>query len=465
MDTGKSKEDCFEKGNNDSEIIHEREVAVSFSSKLLTLVSGAGRGFAVGYSFKVAMAVAYDLLRREISPEATMVALKRGTHMSLQSLFNFLKQGQLTEGEGKETGEAKTVWRYRRPPDDNILNAIAGFVAGASMLILPEDERFGASLYCITRALADWLTYAMERNRSDMQSFLPENIDIAGLGFVLANGPILMAYFFDSWAMDQAYFRWIQWMGRMPKYTPSLWAGITDAMGRKLEGEPSPFVPVPMDHETIPEYLVKTWMRGFRRGIKVYFRVHIVASLLRIGKAARQPWGFAKEKILNLLTSAAFLTTYQFNGKSVAILVRSLFGRRMTHLDGLLAGFVAGLSIFIEHPRRRKELTLYCIPRAYQVLLNLFLKARGNEMIKRAIMRHRILLNILCFQFSLAIWLYLFNEKTFNGMNGLNHGVLTAVFGSRFGEEKEKGSLFRRKKQGKIETQVQPLSPEGKSTT
>jgi len=89
----------------------------------------------------------------------------------------------------------------------------------------------------------------------------------------------------------------------------------------------------------------------------------------------------------------------------------------------------SGLSLLVEHPRRRSELTLYVLPRALETSFNYIRKfhSRRNGRLAKAMP----IVATVSFQMSIALWMYIQAVPEWDRLNHLNKNALKAVFGSR----------------------------------
>ena len=98
-------------------------------------------------------------------------------------------------------------------------------------------------------------------------------------------------------------------------------------------------------------------------------------------------------------------------------------------IEGILGGFAAGLSLIIEHQNRRPELTLYCLPRASELILKSINKSKYPKLMGILYCKY---LRVLVIQISIAIWMTVLNIKNgINIANTLNVTVLKIIFGSK----------------------------------
>lgn len=302
-------------------------------------------------------------------------------------------------------------------------NMIAGFVSGISIILDDPARRSSIALYCVVRALADLYQNLKSTN---MIQKIPHG---SALTFTAAQVPIMFAYVKSPTLLNKAYLAWISRMGRINDVMVrnTMCSRISGSMNR-LPGEewrPCGFHADP----NCLRYNITDWFLGLGRASRIYMPVHLLPTLLfNPGKVAQNPGAFVKRVVQNVARSSIFLTTYQANVKMTHCFVRNAI-KDDPVWTALLSGITAGLSIFIEHPRRRTELTLYVLPRALEASFNYVLKyhGRGSKLLRGSIP----VVSVIGFQSAMAIWMYAQANPKWEKMNGLNRSGLKAVFGSR----------------------------------
>jgi len=95
----------------------------------------------------------------------------------------------------------------------------------------------------------------------------------------------------------------------------------------------------------------------------------------------------------------------------------------------VVGGFFSGLSLFVEHSKRRIELVLYCVPRALEIVMRLI---RKDKFPKLYSLLRKPWLPILSFQIAIALWMTVLGSVGGDlAANSLNVTVLRVVFGSK----------------------------------
>ena len=120
------------------------------------------------------------------------------------------------------------------------------------------------------------------------------------------------------------------------------------------------------------------WVLGFVDALKIYAPVHLAPQLLfHGGRLVTDPQSFLSHVALGAARSSAFLATFIASIYATVCLSRShsplqILGVSQQAIDGglctALGCATCGLSILIENKRRRREMALYCAPRALYVL-------------------------------------------------------------------------------------------------
>jgi len=231
--------------------------------------------------------------------------------------------------------------------------------------------------------------------------------------------------------MDRKYYKWICNMGNLPDTTiQKVFRSAKDSnlMYRQID---EPFVACsPTFHEETSCFIhnSKDWFAGLFRAARIYIPVHFLPMLLFTPKLVmNNPLLYLYRKGLNTIRSSLFLTTYQVNMKYTICTIRNLIKDDPWWI-GIIGGFFAGLSILIEHPRRRIELLLYVMPRALEILMRLVPKEKVYWIWK--ILRLK-LTPVIVFQISIAIWMTLMSTRGgIKSANHLNMTVLSVIFGS-----------------------------------
>lgn len=379
------------------------------------IYKGLFRSFAAGYAFKAFLTFLAALASGRLGKK----------HYTLKKIF----WGQDALRFGQFIGVMSFIYkailcslrRYFKRNDPRF-NAIAGFISGLSILLDDPSRRTNVALYCFVRALADLYNNLTYFNIPNGNIYLFSIIQI----------PVIYSFIKSPGLLSPSYYRWIQKMGNINKEKMRLTtcSRIVDSMHR-LPGEkwePCLF------HDHTPSctiYNTKDWFLGLGRAARIYMPVHFLPTLLfSPAKIFNNPTKFFKQKLLNVLRSAIFLTTYQTNVKSTHCIVRNII-KDDPSATSALAGFMGGLSILLEHPRRRTELTLYVLPRALEACFNYMTKYHGTETAGRLVAKGVPIASVVAFQAAIAIWVTIKAKKEWGKLNSLNKNGLKAVFGSK----------------------------------
>eukprot|EP01084_Bolivina_argentea_P259777 438471_1 len=296
---------------------------------------------------------------------------------------------------------------------------IAGFLCGLCILLDNTKRRNTVALYCIVRALSDFVRLCIHYKK------IPQikHFDVAI--FTVTNIIITNGIFRYPKCMDPRYYKWFKNIGNIPEKQIQF---LRDMEGHK------PFISCPhplWHHDMDPScvrYTFKYSFRLFTRAIIMYIPVHCLPMVLFTPKKIiENPMQFIQRKSTNTIISALFVAVYGFNLRYSICGIRELFKRDPKWL-GLFAGCVSGLSIFIENSKRRPELMLYCIPRAMECCMRRVDINKFPNVYK--LLRSNVLPTIT-FQIAVALWMTIMNvPKGVKISNSINMTILKIIFGT-----------------------------------
>lgn len=367
---------------------------------------GVARGFLVGYGLRAAFALATTAFSQRMlkSPLRVLVAallsrraLRFGVMLGLVGFVYRNLQCLLCKLVG-------------RPSKRN--SAVAAFVAGLAVLAETPEQRKTLGGFLFVRA-----AFEAVRTLSFYGYVTPRTYALPVL-FGVCNVPIMHAYLRESHALNRGYNRWIHRMGAM---TPEIIQNITGLENR---------VPNPCSkfyHEGgCVSYNLRDWVHAVVcRASVVYLPVHIVPPLLFKRKhVLRRPALFAAETAVGVLRSSLFLGTYVAIVKSNVCFWRWALGRTSSGATRL-AGFMTGLALLFEHPRRHGELVQYVIPRAVETAFNLHgdLLPQWFNLLRES--GHG---DVLLFCSALAM--FVVSADTQPKLKGINATIFRLIFGS-----------------------------------
>ena len=146
----------------------------------------------------------------------------------------------------------------------------------------------------------------------------------------------------------------------------------------------------------------------FLGGAKFYTVIHALPLLFKLRTLLASGVSFTGYRVLRMLLhicrSAAFVAAY--NGIGIGILCRA---RAVLGYDSaaqtVFAGTASGLSLLFEDASRRKEMVLYCVPRALDVLYRTYVLPVFDPELLRA--RGALFLHAIAF----ALTAYIFQSK------------------------------------------------------
>ncbi|OQS04199.1 hypothetical protein THRCLA_03554 [Thraustotheca clavata] len=252
-------------------------------------------------------------------------------------------------------------------PEDRVNKAFAGAVCGLSLFIDAPSRRPMISLYIFIRMLDVVL-----RHSEELRSFFQDKCRVpvqysTEILFGLSNAPILYGALFRPDLLPKSYYLWILQLGNMTH------GGVDYCIRERWRGGPSsaPFRPCqPHFHlESCLTHSIKDLVTGgIIRASKVYLPVHAIPFVLfRYKKLQTAPIASIATIIYATLRSSAFLSAYQSIAKLTICIPRNLFHQDHA-ITGLVAGGLTGFSLFLEDPKRRIELMLYCAARGLEIV-------------------------------------------------------------------------------------------------
>ena len=374
------------------------------------------------------------------------------------------------------------LFRRVRLKDPVYHKSIAGFISGLWILRDNKERRKTLALYLMVRMIGDWIKLTQynrtkekfkrknkknkknknkNKNKNDkymydspvkvtkgkikqlnqeresqestqtlMEKIIGELTNGEVLTFTLSQVIIMYGAMHAKDCVDSSYYKWIKNMGQLSEkqiqYTMRSRID-SNAMYRLASEKWEPCHPVwHKDRSCLRSNLIDFFQCILRAG-RMYLPVHFLPMLLFTPKIVlSNPGTFVKLKLLNTLRSAIFLSFYVFNMKESMCILRNMFKNDNGYIS-IVGGFMAGLSILIEHSKRRIELCLYVIPRAIEILFRLIPK---NMKLLYKFLRLKYL-PVVSFALAISGWMTLIATK--NGTkcaNGLNMTVLRVVFGS-----------------------------------
>mmetsp|Transcript_21428 Transcript_21428/g.31858 ORF Transcript_21428/g.31858 Transcript_21428/m.31858 type:complete len:473 (-) Transcript_21428:84-1502(-) len=378
---------------------------------------GLFRSFAAGYMFKSLLAFMSALLSGKLGRKGRTVkeiflgqdALRFGQFIGVMS---FLYKAVLC------------TLRRMTQKNDPKYHAIAGFVAGLGILLDDPKRRRNTALYCIVRALAD-----LYNNLREQRYIRPiPNGDV--LLFTATQVPIVYALIKAPDLLAKSYLLWICRMGNITSESigETCRSRISDSMHR-LPGEPWQSCAYHSHDPSCVNYTLVDWFTGILRAGRIYLPVHFLPTFLfKPMKIIKNPTKYLQSNVWKVMRSALFLTTYQSSTKAIHCMVRNII-KDDPSATSVLAGIVAGLSILVEHPKRRTELTLYTLPRALEVCYNYIAKFHSTS--RGSLSKSEPMISLVAFQCAIALWMYIQAIPAWKQLNSLNKSGLRAVFGSR----------------------------------
>lgn len=384
-------------------------------------MKGFWRTFAAAFVFKTSLALFTALFSGKIiNKKGISWSLIKKIYLSRDSLL-FANIFALMSFTYKVLLCMLRRWRLKDPIYHK---TIAGFICGIWILLDGHQRRNTIALYCIVRAISDAVRLGVTYKR------LPTipNFDVAT--FTASQVIIMFGAIKDPKGLDPKYYKWILNMGNLSEN--AIQTALRSPSGAMYRLPNEKFVeccPVWHDHPSCIIFNIKDWFKALIRAGKMYFPVHFLPTLLLSPKSIiKAPMEFLKKKSWNTIISACFLATYVFNMRYTVCFLRNIVKDDPAWI-AMFGGFMAGLSLIIENPRRRPELMLYCLPRALEWILKRVSKDKLPKLWK--LLRTSIT-STIAFQIAVALWLTIWNiPKGIKNSNSINMTVMNIVFGSK----------------------------------
>ncbi|KAJ3044701.1 hypothetical protein HDV00_001105 [Rhizophlyctis rosea] len=388
---------------------------------LLVLVAG----FRVLDSLFWAIAVAYrrkfgrvatTLRELEGSPGRIRKDIKETTAKVLRNLDHELAREQLrrdlesvrneAKGEGEQSLTTTNEDELPENEEENIVTRpinrpirinptfLAGTISSAlALLTLEPDRRSDFAVFTAIRALDSFISLHYPTVKPKLHRYLPagllDNMDT--LVFALCSMEIMFSWVYVPQALPRTYVKWITKMSNMDprllrakrlfrsgelKYgdrvgDPGFLMDLAEELGleRRFGDPANGLIPCVVAHggvEGCVEHKGVVWRRGFLDALKVYIPGHILPALLfHRRRLLHYPIQTLRHVLISILRSSAFLASYITVLWTFICLCRNSIGRD-TIAGPILGSFGSGLTLLLEKKERRREVAVYCVPKAVE---------------------------------------------------------------------------------------------------
>lgn len=325
---------------------------------LTELLFGGARGFVVGYTAKALLSLVLALLSGR---KSLYQAVKNSRSLDSLQFAQFL--GAFV-GLFRGANAFMAQWRQT---DDKLNSAVAGFIAGFSLLLDAPSRQYFVAFYLLVRAGDIFIKNLARRG------VIPSSSHAEPVIFGLLNIPIMYGFLFDGAILDPGYYKWIHGMGVTSDeaFNKTIRYRLPHYQKFGMEGIP-PFQCCQMGYHSGScfHHITTDWFWGLLRAAKMYVPVHFVPMLLFKSRAllkepVRQLTATAKSTLL----SCIFLSTYVFFVKGSTCFLRN-YRQWDSPWHGAVSGFLTWLACYFERPSRVNELMLYCVPRAWEGICN-----------------------------------------------------------------------------------------------
>lgn len=396
----------------------------NYKQVALHSVNGALQSFLMGWA-----------MRGGVDFVLKLIALLRGRRTTLRAVLIDSLFTRESLRYGVCTGTFSFLWKsvnnsmrvYRGGETSRVNGAVAGAVAGLSLLALPASARTSFSTQLLLRAFQ--LLYVYHKSRGRLHLRHGDSVL-----FALACAQIMYAAIMRPDTLPKSYYHWIANLSGVHPSVLKLNQKISRDDG-VFTGDPSDLAELGImlgasrdaadhiqsdaEHSVMSNIMEDTrymipcalfhpheiqcnkWhlnmlVRVFRLMLPLNLALNIVPMIvLKLKEFIKTPVPLLTKAVANSARSSVFLSVYctlvqavicthryiaSHSSTSVANILASAGGHRTTYwFGGLIAG---GTSIYIEQQRRRGELALYVLPKTLESIYAILLSRR--------VLKHRL---------------------------------------------------------------------------
>lgn len=307
---------------------------------------------------------------------------------------------------------------------DHALTRQASWIAAvaastsAIFLFIDQSQRMDLALFVAIRALDSHVRYHSVLFKqilglSDtLASIIPSAI------FQLSCWEIMYSWMYRPESLPRSYNKWISRLSEMNLGLLDLLRGLANGTlvyGRDngqaeylkdyaeelgLHRSMGSLARGPLDCQLVHDgikgcipFNLHSFASGFRNCIKIYGSVHFVSLILmRVNKIKKESKAEIFERVVDLIMSscrsALFLTTFISIIKSSICFIRNTAPQlKDGPIQQNIASFLCGFAILIETRSRRREMALYCLPKALESFIsrNNHISALNSSYMKKAV--------------------------------------------------------------------------------
>ncbi|TPX47784.1 hypothetical protein SeMB42_g03192 [Synchytrium endobioticum] len=283
----------------------------------------------------------------------------------------------------------------------------AAISAGAALcIVIPEHRRTDFALLAAVRALDSLMKYKRKTIQTTLRNHGVPDIAIENgdtLLFVLSCAEIMWAWFYHQYALPKSYVKWISTMSEIDsaihimlnrvrtgelvyrQYSPDV--EICKEMARKL-GLPESLgdttslgmLHCQVVHQGVDgclNHMAKRWRCGFERAFRLYLPVHLIPVILFHSSRFTKPKEIPNTmwKILQGATqSSIFLASFIAMVWAPICFIRNYITKgRDREMFAVFMGCVfCGFSVLLEQKSRRREVALFCAPKAVEAAWRMY---------------------------------------------------------------------------------------------
>lgn len=309
--------------------------AVLLVRSALSLLTGMTRGRSLGNTLRV-------ILSRDTARQAGFIGVYSGLFTAIS---NWLRDNTDTTPGG--------------------VDAIAGALAGVSILLDDPMRRGGLAQYLLSRAVALGCVSGCRRG------ILPTVPRFAAWIFALSEIPIMTGFMFYPEAMNPDYLRLVTKWSR--DYTHERLTHVIrnpPLVDKFLSCEAAGHHDGPCLH-----YLCDGFRQDWLATAKMYLPLYCIPRVtFSLGRTLKNPQSTVKKTVLDITYSGLMLATYILALKISLCSFRNITqwkGGRMPVAVGIIGGLMSGSGVLWESEGRQRELAIYVVPQALTIVWNI----------------------------------------------------------------------------------------------
>ncbi|KAI8895379.1 hypothetical protein BC833DRAFT_623090 [Globomyces pollinis-pini] len=291
------------------------------------------------------------------------------------------------------------IVQYKFKGDNKWRTALAGSIASsAALMCLDINRRTDFVLFACVRAMDSWVS----SNRNWFREQLPKIPEwcyrsVSTFVFQMSAFQIIYAWFYVPTALPQSYHKWITKLSRLdvrlfdmvrqiregslvmndntpiPDYLKQVCIdrGIEASKVAVMKGG-LPCAAIHAGIENCAKHAAKAWIFGFLDALKIYLPLNVLAMFFRISSLNTKNFvPRLQRSLLSGTQSACFLGSFISMLWIGVCSCRRTFNPYDKWYGQFIGSWFCGFSILIEKYDRRRQLALYCLPKAFEAFLHM----------------------------------------------------------------------------------------------